>query len=68
MTEHLNEEQIARLEALQGASQILGRKSEGAFKAVSYPDIPELVDVAEYIVNGIHPMDRYGDAPNVQDA
>lgn len=25
-------------------------------------DVPELVDVAEYIVEGTHPMDRYSDS------
>lgn len=55
----MNDEQSTRLEALQGASSILGRKSEGAFKAVTHPEIPELVDLAEYVVRGIHPLDRY---------
>lgn len=59
-TEHLNEEQAARLEALQAASSV-GRTSSGAFGGYKPPDIPEIVDLAEYIIAGIHPMDRYSD-------
>lgn len=55
----MNEEQATRLEALQGAASVLGRKSEGAFKAASHPEVTDLVDVAEYIVSGLHPLGRY---------
>jgi hypothetical protein len=58
MTEHLSDQQLARLEALQAASP-LGRTSTGAFGGSKPCEIPELVDIAEYIINGIHPMDRY---------
>ena len=57
-TEHLSDQQIARVEALEAASSV-GRRSEGPFKASAPPDVPELVDLAEYILNGTHPMDRY---------
>jgi hypothetical protein len=60
-TEHLNDQQIARLEAVQSAATVLGRKSDGAFKAVTYPDTADLVDIAEYIVVGIHPLERYAE-------
>jgi hypothetical protein len=66
-TEHLWDHQIARLEALQAASTI-GSKSGGPFGPRTPPDVPELVDLAEYIIHGTHPMDRYGDAANVHDA
>jgi hypothetical protein len=57
-TEHLSDQQLARLEALQAASP-LGRTSSGAFGGSKPCEIPELVDLAEYIVRGAHPMDRY---------
>ncbi len=59
MTEHLSDQQTARLEALQGAAPLIGRRSDGAFKAVEPRDVNELVDVAEYIIAGVHPMDSY---------
>lgn len=58
MTEHLFPHQIARLEALQAASSV-GRKTAGLLGASTPPDVPELVDLAEYIIAGIHPYDRY---------
>jgi hypothetical protein len=63
MTEHLSDQQIARVEALRASSTILGRRSEGPFKTNSHPDVPDLVDVAEYIIRGIHPHDRYEEKP-----
>jgi hypothetical protein len=57
-TEHLSDQQIARLEALHAAREV-GRTTTGAFGGAKPPDIPELVDLAEYIIHGIHPMDRY---------
>lgn len=57
-TEHLSDQQIARLEALQAASSV-GRKTGGPFGPSTPPDVPELVDLAEYIIAGVHPMDRY---------
>lgn len=59
MTEHLSDQQIARMEALQGGSAMLGRRSEGAFKAVTHPDVVDLIDLAEYVIKGMHPHDRY---------
>ncbi len=56
--EHLSDQQIARVEALHAARDA-GRKSAGPFGAQTPPDVPELVDLAEYILHGIHPMDRY---------
>jgi hypothetical protein len=67
MTEHLSDQQLARLEALQAAGTV-GRTTTGAFGGSKPPEIPELVDLAEYIIAGVHPMDRYGDAANVHDA
>lgn len=61
-TEHLSDQQTARLEALQAASTV-GRTTTGAFGGYKPPDIPELVDLAEYIIRGVHPMDRYADTP-----
>ncbi len=58
--DHLSDQQIARLEALQVASS-LGRTTTGAFGGSTPPAIPELVDLAEYIIRGVHPMDRYAD-------
>jgi hypothetical protein len=55
MTEHLSEQQLARMEAVKVAS-------------VAADETSDIVDLAEYIINGTHPMDRYGDAPNVHDA
>lgn len=66
-TEHLSDQQIARIEALQVASS-LGRKTTGPFGASTPAEITDLVDLAEYILNGTHPMDRYGEADNVRDA
>jgi hypothetical protein len=57
-TEHLSDQQIARLEALHAAREV-GRTTTGAFGGAKPPDIPELVDLAEYIIAGVHPMDRY---------
>jgi len=60
-TEHtskLSDKQIARVEALQQASSV-GRRSTGPFGATTPPDTTDLVDLAEYILNGTHPMDRY---------
>jgi len=62
-TEHLSDQQIARVEALHAAREI-GRKSAGPFGAQTPPDVPELVDLAEYILNGTHPMDRYTEQEN----
>ncbi len=59
MTEHLSDQQKARLEALERAAPLIGRRSEGAFKAVEPRDVNDLVDVAEYIIAGVHPMDSY---------
>jgi hypothetical protein len=66
-TEHLSDKQLARVEALQQASAV-GRKSAGPFGGATPPDTQDLVDLAEYILNGTHPLDRYGDADNVHDA
>lgn len=63
MTEHLSDEQNARLEALQAAGTI-GRKTTGAFGGSTPADVPELVDLAEYIIAGTHPIDRYDNAPD----
>jgi len=68
--EHLSDQQIARVEALH-ASREVGRKSAGPFGAQTPPDTTDLVDLAEYILNGTHPMDRYTDEkekPDVDDA
>lgn len=59
MTEHMSDAQIARLEALQGAAPLIGRKNEGPFKGSEPVEISDLVDVAEYIIAGIHPLTRY---------
>jgi hypothetical protein len=65
--EHLSDQQIARVEALH-ASREVGRRIPSAFGGTTPPDTADLVDLAEYILNGTHPMERYGDAPNVHDA
>ena len=57
-TEHLSDKQIARVEALQAASSV-GKKGGGPFANGTPPDTTDLVDLAEYILNGTHPMDRY---------
>jgi len=57
-TEHLSDQQLARLEALHAASTV-GRKTTGPFGGSTPPDTTDLVDLAEYILNGTHPMDRY---------
>ena len=62
MTEHMSDQQIARLEALQSAAPLVGRKNDGAFKGSDPTDINDLVDVAEYIIDGVHPMTRYYEA------
>jgi len=56
--EHLSDQQIARVEALKVASTI-GRKTTGPFGASTPAETTDLVDLAEYILRGIHPMDRY---------
>jgi hypothetical protein len=56
--EHLSDQQIARVEALHAGREV-GRKIPSAFGGATPPDVPELVDLAEYILHGIHPMDRY---------
>ena len=58
-TEHLSDQQIARIEALQAAQPLIGRKSEGMFKGVEPVDVNELVDLSEYILTGDHPMKRF---------
>lgn len=57
-TEHLSDQQLARIEALRVAST-LGRKTTGPFGASTPAETSDLVDLAEYILNGTHPMDRY---------
>lgn len=59
MTQHLSDQQIARLEALQSAAPLIGRKREGPFGAVEPTEINDLVDLAEYIIAGVHPMASY---------
>lgn len=59
MTEHLSNQQIARLEALQSAAPVIGRRSKGPFGPSEPADVSDLVDLAEYIIAGIHPMNRY---------
>jgi|GEM_PF-5951755 len=59
MTEHLSDAQIARLEALQNAAPLIGRKIEGPFKGREPLEVNDLVDVAEYILTGLHPMARF---------
>lgn len=58
--EHLSDQQIARVEAL-GAARETSRRTGGPFGPVTPVDVPELVDLSEYILHGIHPMDRYTD-------
>ena len=58
--EHLSDQQIARVEALHAGREV-GRKIPSAFGGATPPDVPELVDLAEYILHGIHPMDRYSE-------
>jgi hypothetical protein len=58
-TEHLSDQQIARVEALQAAKAV-GVKTTGPFGGSTPPDTTDLVNLAEYILNGTHPMDRYG--------
>lgn len=58
--EHLSDQQIARVEAL-GAARDTSRRTGGPFGPVTPVDVPELVDLSEYILRGIHPMDRYAD-------
>lgn len=65
--EHLSDQQIARVEALMVAREV-GRKTGGPFGSVTPVDVPELVDLSEYILNGTHPMDRYADAEEKPDA
>ena len=66
--EHLSDQQIARAEAL-GVARDVGRKTGGPFGPVTPVDVPELVDLAEYILSGTHPMDRYTEeAPRDDDA
>lgn len=60
MTEHLSDQQIARLEALKAASTV-GRTTTGPFGGSTPPDTTDLVDLAEYIIAGTHPHDRYED-------
>lgn len=55
MSEHLSEKQLARAQALKVAREI---SRTGAFGSVTLPDVPELIDVAEYILRGVHPYDR----------
>src|SRR5262245_50200390 len=56
--EHLSDQQIARVEALRAASSI-GTKVASPFGGRTPPDVPELVDLAEYILKGTHPMEHY---------
>lgn len=69
-TEHLSDQQLARLEALQGAAPLVGRKTEGPFKAVEPVEINDLIDVAEYIIDRVHPMTSYyeREKPDAHDA
>lgn len=57
--DHLSDQQIARVEALKAARDV-GVTSAGPFGARTPPEIPELVDLSEYILHGTHPLDRYG--------
>lgn len=56
--EHLSDQQIARVEALTVAREVV-RTSSSAFGGTALPEVPELVDVAEYIISGTHPMDSH---------
>ena len=59
--QYLSEKQLARVEALKVAAPILGRRSDGVFKGSEPVDPGSLADVAEYILSGLHPMDRYNE-------
>ena len=64
--EHLSDQQIARVEALRVASTI-GRKTTGPFGGSTPAEASDLVDLAEYILNGTHPMDRYNEKEKPDD-
>lgn len=59
--EHLSNQQIARVEALNAAAPLI-RKTGSPFGPTTPPETQDLVDLAEYIVAGTHPMDRYSEA------
>lgn len=58
--ENLSEEQRARADALFIARDV-SKKTGSPFGPVTPADVPEIVDLAEYVVRGVHPMDRYTD-------
>lgn len=57
-TEFLNDEQKARVGALRVAHPFL-RATGGMFGPTTPGAVTDLVDLAEYIVRGLHPHDRY---------
>lgn len=59
MSEHLSDQQIARVEALEASARLIGTRTEGAFKGTEPRDVCEMTDLSEYILNGTHPMERY---------
>lgn len=58
MTEHLSDQQIARVEALK-AAQPLVRTSTGPFGSTTPPELNDLVDLAVFILDGKHPMEDH---------
>lgn len=68
LNDYFDVEQAARAVALTIADQI-GR-STGAFSGSEPAEITGLVDLADYIIHGEHPLDRYSEEeePNDTDA
>lgn len=56
--DHLDHEQTARVEALQAARDV-GKTIPSLFGGTNPPDTTDLVDLAEYIISGTHPMDAH---------
>jgi hypothetical protein len=59
--EVFTDEQLARAKALDTARGVLVTKVGFASGEVNVP-VAEIVDLAEYIITGAHPLDRYDEA------
>lgn len=60
----LSDQQIARAEALRTAKAVGSKTQLGGSVP---PDSTDLVDLAEYILHGNHPLDRYKEVEDEQD-
>lgn len=58
-------EQRQRVKALKAGREILGNRG---FASSTGPDVVDVIDLAKYVIEGVHPHDRFPDpSPEVVD-